>query len=136
MLISTNKHQLDIDLICDFLANQSYWAKDRSFADIQTTIDNSMCFGVYDDNRKQIGFARVVTDYIVFGYIMDVFVVDEYRRMGVGKFLMEAIVNHPDLKNVKRIVLATKDMHKFYQSIGFVSLGVPEFYMERTSIIS
>ncbi len=133
MLISTNKQQLDIDLIYDFLSNQSYWAKGRSLADVKATIDNSVCFGVYDDQQKQIGFARVVTDYVVFGYIMDVFVIDGHRRNGVGKILMEAIINHPELKNVKRILLATSDMHQFYKSVGFSELGMPRYYMERTS---
>jgi GNAT superfamily N-acetyltransferase len=117
--ISTDKSKLDLIVIHDYLCNQSYWAKDRGFETVKRSIDNSLCFGLFDSTDKLIGFARVLTDYAVFGYIMDVFVLKDFRKQGLGKELMEYIMNYSDLKNVKRIMLATMDAHSFYEKYGF-----------------
>ncbi len=90
-----------------------------------------MCFGVYQGNQ-QIGFARVVTDYAVFAWILDVFIIDEYQNKGIGKQLMTSIMDHPDLQNLQRWGLNTSDAHALYKKYGFRTLDDPEIHMEMT----
>jgi GNAT superfamily N-acetyltransferase len=97
---------------------------------VQKSIENSLCFGIYDEDGKQLAFARVVTDYVIFGWLMDVFVLEEYRGKGLGKRLMEVIVYHPELKNLRRMGLGTDDAHGLYQKYGFTSLSKPGNMME------
>ncbi len=130
LTISTNKDRLNIKMIHDYLSNRSYWAINRTLEEVKLSIVNSICFGVYYEN-KQIGFARVVTDKVVFAWVLDVFVLEECRGKGVGKYLMDAIVKYHELKNVKRIGLATNDAHGLYSQFGFSSLSKPENMMER-----
>ena len=99
--ISTDKSKLDIKIIHNYLCNESYWAKGRSIETVAKSIENSLCFGVYLD-KNQVGFARVVTDYAVFAWIMDVFILKEYRCNGSGKMLMNSIMNHDKLQNLQR----------------------------------
>lgn len=127
--ISTNKSKLDLPLIHSFLTNESYWAKGRSLDTVRKTIENSLCFGVYKDD-EQVGFARVVTDYAVFAWIMDVFILSGYRKRGLGKQLMEAIMNHEHLSDLYRWGLATEDAHSLYEKYGFGRLQKPENIME------
>lgn len=126
--ISTDKSLLDIDLIFNFLSG-SYWAKGRSVSLTKKSIDNSLCFGVYLKN-KQIGFARVITDYATFAYLADVFILEEYRGKGFSKKLIATILGFPDLKNIRRWMLATKDAHTLYSAFGFQNLKEPEKFME------
>src|ERR1700704_2280159 len=105
--ISTENDRLDIPLVHNFLANSSYWARGRTLETVRRSIENSLSFGVYKDN-EQIGFARVVTDYATFAWIADVFIVEEYRGTGVGKWLIDVILSHPGLQGFRRWVLATK----------------------------
>lgn len=123
IVISTDKEKLDIDFIHEFLT-RSYWATGRTKEQIKTTIEHSVCFGIYLDS-KQIGFARVLTDYAVFGYLMDVFIIEEQRGNGYAKRLMKAIMEHPDLQNISRWMLATSDAHKLYAQFGFTALPDP-----------
>ena len=97
--ISTDKELLQFDVIQNYWANESYWAAGRASEQTNTAIENSLCFGVYADDR-QIGFARVVTDFAVFAYLGDVFVLQEFRGDGLGKWLMEVIIDHPDLQGL------------------------------------
>ncbi|HYE84314.1 MAG TPA: GNAT family N-acetyltransferase, partial [Clostridia bacterium] len=97
-LISTDKSLLSLDTVYDFLVNRSYWAKNRKREQIEKSIENSLCFGAYDAGR-QVAIARVVTDYSVMYWLCDVFVDEEYRGQGIGKLLVESVVNHPDLKD-------------------------------------
>lgn len=127
--ISTDKSKLDINLIHDFLANQSYWAKGRSLETIRQSIDNSLCFGVYL-NEAQVGFARVVTDYSVFAWIMDVFILPDFRGNGFSKELMQAITTHEKLQNLQRWGLVTTDAHGLYKQYGFKPLSTPHKMME------
>ena len=127
--VTTDKTKLDLRLIHDYLSNQSYWAKNRSFEDVQTTIENSLCFGLYKDNDQQIGFARVVTDKAAFAYLMDVFVLEEHRGKSLGEMLVKAVMEHPDLQ-VKFFLLGTVDAHEFYKKFGFAPLVNTECYME------
>ncbi|HYF84310.1 MAG TPA: GNAT family N-acetyltransferase [Clostridia bacterium] len=117
-LISTEKSLLSVDTVYDFLVNKAYWAKYRTKEQIEKSIKNSLCFGVYDAGR-QVGFARAVTDYSVMYWLCDVFVDEEYRGQGIGKFLVEFIVNHPDLMHLNG-TLCTKDAQGLYQRYGFV----------------
>jgi GNAT superfamily N-acetyltransferase len=131
---STDKTGLDIDMIEDFLSNRSYWAKGRSREKIVTSIQNSMCFGVYTNEGKQVGFARVLSDFSVFAWIMDVFILEEFRGKGLGKMLMAAITGHPDLQDLERWGLGTKDAHGLYEQFGFSKLKTPDTKMEKTNL--
>ena len=126
--ISTDKSLLDFDVIYGFLS-ESYWAKGRPLEIIKKSIENSLCFGVYLKG-KQIGFARVVTDYATFAWIADVFIVENHRGNGYSKKLLESILLHPEMKNMKRWILATKDAHTLYNKFGFRQLKNPERFME------
>lgn len=117
--ISTDKDKLDLLVIHDFLSNRSYWAKNRSYETVVSSVENSLCFGMYNESDTMIGFARVVSDCAVFAYIMDVFILEEYRNKGLGKKLMDGIMKHPDLQGLQRIMLATTDAHEMYRKFGF-----------------
>lgn len=128
ILVSTDKSKLDVKLIYDFLT-KSYWAKGRTQEQVQTTIDNSLCFGIYLDDT-QIGFARVMTDGVVFAYLMDVFILEEYRNKGFSKILLQEIFNHPKLVSIPKWQLGTQDAHSLYRQFGFTELSHPERLME------
>lgn len=128
--ISTDKSQLDIDLIHNFLSSHSYWAKGRSRQIVEKSIGHSLCFGVFDCENKQVGFARVISDFAVFAWLLDVFILQDYRGKGLGKMLMTAIMSHEDLKGLKRWGLGTKDAHRLYEKYGFRPLSRPEIMME------
>jgi len=127
--ISTDKSRLDIEVIHGYL-DRSYWAAGRSPDTIRRSIENSVAFGVYKGER-QVGFARVITDYATFGWIADVFILEEFQGQGLGKWLSETIVAHPELQGFRRWVLATKDAHDLYRKVGFAELNRPERWMER-----
>ncbi len=127
--ISTDKNLLNVDVIYDYLNNESYWAKGIPRQKMAKAIENSMCFGIYL-NHEQVGFARVVTDNATFAYICDVFVLPVYRGNGLSKWLIQTIVKHPDLKGLRRWSLATLDAHNLYNQFGFSPLSRPENWME------
>jgi GNAT superfamily N-acetyltransferase len=127
--VSTDKTKLDVPFIQNFLKD-IYWAAGRTIEEVQTTIDASVCFGIYLDD-KQIGFARVITDYVVFGYVMDVFITEEHRGKGYSSILIETMMNEPILKNIQIWRLATSDAHFLYQKFGFKALEYPEKMMEK-----
>ena len=126
--ISTNPARLDIDAVCDFLT-RAYWANTRPRERTERAIQNSLVFGVYEGER-QIGLARVVTDYSIFAYLCDVFIHEDYRAHGLGKWLIQTIVDHPDLKDMRRWVLVTNDAHGLYKQFGFTSIEDPEHWMQ------
>jgi GNAT superfamily N-acetyltransferase len=128
--IDDDRERLDLDAIHYFLSNESYWARNRSREQTETAIENSICFGVYDSER-QIGFARVISDKATFAYLGDVYILDEYRGQGLSKWLMQVIVDHPELQGLRRWVLATKDAHGLYEKYGFHQFVHPERWMER-----
>src|SRR5262245_48229381 len=133
--ISTRRADLDVVLIHDYLSNSTYWATGRSLEVVRRSIDNSLCFGVFwidaAGNKQQVGFARVVTDYATFAWLADVFVLEEHRGRGLGKWLTDVIIAHPELQGFRRWVLATKDAHDLYRRVGFRELHRPERWMER-----
>lgn len=129
--ISTNKSQLDISVISNWLIKESYWATNRSIETIKLSIENSLCFGVYE-KQKQIGFARIVTDYATFAWLCDVFILDDYKGKGLGKWLIETITTQPLLKNMRLFILATRDAHGLYERYGgFKSLDEPGKWMTK-----
>ncbi len=128
--ISTDKTKLDVDVIHTFLSNESYWAKGRSEKTIKESINNSLCFGVYDKNNNMIGFARVVSDFAVFAWILDLFILSEHRCKGLSKKLMEHIMDNPKLQNLQRWGLCTDDAHGLYSKYGFEKIRKPEIFME------
>jgi len=127
--ITSDKSKLDIPFIHEYLSNKAYWAKGRSMDLVKKSIENSMCFGVFTSDDKQIGFARITTDYVVFAWLMDAFIDEEYRGKGLGKYLIETIVNHSELKNVNGIGLRTNDAHRLYEQFGFEGIPNPETWM-------
>ena len=127
--ISTDRTRLVIDAICDFL-KRAYWANTRPRERTESAIQNSLVFGIYDGDR-QIGLARVVSDYSVFAYLCDVFVHEDYRAHGLGKWLIQTIMEHPDLREMRRWALVTNDAHGLYKQFGFPSLEAPEHWMQK-----
>ncbi len=128
--ISTDKSRLDLGVLHGFLTN-SYWSPGIPRETVQKAIENSLCFGAYDNKGKQIGFARVVTDKASFAYLADVFVLPEFRGQGISRLLMEAYDNHPDLQGLRRHMLATNDAHGLYKKYGFEPVPNPEILMQR-----
>jgi len=130
VLISTDPQLLQVEVIYDYLSNRSYWAQGRSLEAVQRSLGNSLCFGAYLEGA-QVGFARVLSDYVAFAWLCDVFVLETARGQGVGKQLVRAVVAHPDLCSLKRILLATRDAHELYRRYGgFQELVAPERWME------
>ena len=131
-LISTDKSKLQIEVIADYLINQSYWASTRTLEQVKSSIEHSMCFAVYHQDQ-QIAFGRVITDCTTFAYLADVFVLEPYRAQGISKALMKFILAHPQLQNLRRFVLATRDAHGLYEQFGFKALHWTERWMEMYS---
>ena len=128
--VSKDKGLLDLNIIYQYLSKESYWAQGRTREAIEKSIQNSICYGIYKNN-KQIGFARVITDYAVFAWLLDVFVLPDYQGNGAGKILMAAIMEDADLANVKRWRLSTADAHGLYEQYGLTALEKPEYMMEK-----
>jgi GNAT superfamily N-acetyltransferase len=129
--VSTDPQKIDVVMVHRFLSEESYWAKDRPFEVTKCALDHSVCFGLYRNmDGKQVGFARVVTDFATYGYLMDVFVLRPYRRQGLGKWLVQCVLAHPGLQGVSRWQLKTADAHGLYARYGFASLATPESMME------
>ena len=127
--ISTEKGELDRGAIHEFLRN-SYWAKGIPRETVDRSIENSLCFGLYEGERL-IGFARVISDRATFGYLSDVFVLESHRGKGLATWFMETVLEHPDLQGIRRWMLATADAHGLYRKVGFTALSKPERIMEK-----
>jgi GNAT superfamily N-acetyltransferase len=128
--IATEKAELDIPLIHQFLSAQTYWSKGIPFALVQRSIDHSLCFGGFL-GKSQVAFARVISDYATFANLVDVFVLPEHRGKGYSKALMDAVFAHPQLQGLRRFTLATGDAHGLYAQYGFTAPLYPESLMER-----
>ncbi len=129
-LISTDKAKLDLAVIHGFLSRESYWALNIPQEVVRRSIEGSLCFGVYHQG-KQVGFARLITDFATMAYLGDVFIVPEYRGRGLSKWLTECITTLPELAGLRRWILVTSDAHTLYERVGFKSLEQPGNYMER-----
>jgi len=127
--ISKDKFRLDINVIHECLT-KTYWAKGRTKEQVTMSIEHSLCFGVYIEN-KQIGFARIVTDYVVFAYLMDLFILPERKGRGHSKQLMKVINEESLLKSCKVWMLKTSDACQLYSQFGYSELKHPEKVMER-----
>ena len=128
-LISTDKTLLDVHIIYHFLDQFSYWGKGISLKSVQTSIQNSICFGVYQ-HKTQVGFARVITDKATFAYLCDVFILPDYRKTGLSKWLIQTIRNHPDIQHLRRFILATADAHTLSEQFGFTRMKNQDRWME------
>ncbi|GMQ46431.1 GNAT family N-acetyltransferase [Vibrio sp. 10N] len=131
--VSTDKKHLDIILIHRYLSN-SYWAKGVPLSVVEKSIEHSLCFGAYDSDGNQVGFARIITDRATFAYLSDVFVVDDKQGQGIAKLILSTIEQHPDLQGLRRTMLGTVDAHSLYQKFGFKSIQQPEFLMQKKGI--
>jgi len=130
-LISTDPSLLDLGVVHAFLG-RSYWAAERSLETVKRSVEHSLSFGLYHgQDRRQVGFARVVTDFATFAWLCDVFIDEAHRGQGLGVWLMETVVEHPDLRCMRLWVLGTRDAHGLYEKIGFTPLSVPEKWMQK-----
>src|SRR6201993_1158559 len=127
--ISTDPARLDLHVIHNFLTN-CYWAKGIPRDVVARSIEHALCFGVYDGSGAQVGFARVVSDFATVAYLGDVFVLESHRGRGLSKWMMECILQHPALQNLRRWILLTRDAHELYRKYGFTALKSPDRYME------
>jgi GNAT superfamily N-acetyltransferase len=132
LYITTEKDKMDITYIHRFLSSDSYWAENIPVETVIKSIEGSLCFGIFE-KEKQIGFARVITDYATFGYLADVFVDEIYRGCGLSKWLMETIMTHPELQGFRSWMLGTKDAHGLYAQFGFGPLEEPQRIMRKSN---
>ncbi|WP_127136641.1 GNAT family N-acetyltransferase [Flagellimonas oceanensis] len=126
--ISTDKGKLNKQKIHEEVSS-TYWGKGRTWEETQMTIEKSICFGMFDKNDEQIAYARMMTDGLVFAYIMDVIVFDPYKGKGLGKKLVQHILDRPDVKKVNTVALKTMDAHSFYEALGFKNVGDSKMWM-------
>ena len=130
-LVSTDKARLDLEMIHGFLKT-SYWAAGIPAQAVRRSVENSLTFGLFRGD-EQVGFARVVTDYATFAYLADVFVLESYRGQGLGKWMMEVVFSYPELQDLRRWMLATRDAHGLYRKYGFAEPENPQIFMEKYS---
>jgi GNAT superfamily N-acetyltransferase len=128
-VISTDPNRLDLDVIYNFLTN-CYWAKGIPRETVARSIKHSLCVGIYDSSGAQVGFARVISDFATIAYLGDVFVLESHRGRGLAKWMMQCIMQHPDLQGLRRWILLTRDAHGLYKQFGFASLKSADRYME------
>ncbi len=130
-VISTDRGRIDLGVVHGYLS-RSYWAKGIPLGLVEKSVENSLCFGVYEEaSGVQIGLARVISDYATFAYLADVFILEECRGRGLSKWLMQCVVEHPELQLVRSFLLATRDAHTLYGKFSFAPLDAPERYMLR-----
>jgi N-acetylglutamate synthase-like GNAT family acetyltransferase len=127
--ITTDKSKLDIVAIHDFLSKHSGWSDNIPFDKVKTSIDNSLNFGLFH-NHKQIGFARIISDFSTIAYLGDIYVLDNYRGQGLSQKLMDAVMEHPSLQGLRSWILLTSTANWLYEKYGFTKLPKPELYME------
>jgi len=127
--ITTDKSKMDIIAIHDFLSKYSGWSDNIPFEWVKTSIDNSLNFGLFHNN-KQIGFARIISDFSTIAYLGDIYILDRYRGQGLSKKLMDAVIEHPNLQGLRRWILLTSTADWLYEKYGFTKLPKPELYME------
>lgn len=128
-VVTCDPHRQHLDVIHGFLS-RSYWAKGVPEETVRRSMQNSLCFALLHRER-QVGFARVISDFATIAYLGDVFVLEAFRGQGLSKWLMECVSSHPDLQGLRRWVLATSDAHGLYAQFGFTALAKPEVFMEK-----
>jgi GNAT superfamily N-acetyltransferase len=129
--ITTDRKRMDLAAIHRYLSQESYWAQGRTIETVKRSMENSLCYGLFA-GEAQAGFARVVTDFATFAWLCDLFILGSHRGRGLGKWLVQCIVEHPDLGHILRFMLATQDAHELYRRQGgFTEIGHPEWLMQR-----
>jgi GNAT superfamily N-acetyltransferase len=127
--VSSDPARLDVEAVWDFLS-QTYWGKERPRAVFDKSLRHSLCFGVYHRDR-QVGFARVITDYGTFGYLADVYILEPYRGRGLGRWLVQCVLAHPEVRGLRRWALVTRDCQRLYRECGFTALQHPDHHMQK-----
>ena len=127
-VVSDDPARLDVATVNRFIAG-SYWAQGIPVPTMARAIEHSLCFGLYRGG-VQLGFARVVTDRATFGYLCDVFVDEPHRGSGLGQWLVECVLQHPELQGLRRLCLMTRDAHSLYEGVGFKPMVDPTRYLE------
>jgi GNAT superfamily N-acetyltransferase len=130
--VSTDPHRLNLDAIHTALTTM-YWSEGIPRETVERALRGSLCFGLYvheDERERQVGLARVITDAATFAYLCDVYVLPEFRGRGLGKLLMQAVMEHPDLQGLRRFSLVTQDAHGLYRQFGFTEIRSPDRHME------
>lgn len=127
--ITTDRKKMDVVAIHDFLSKYSGWSNHISFDKVKISIDNSLNFGLFE-NEKQIGFARVISDFATIAYLGDIYILENYRGQGLSKKLMDTVMAHPKLQGLRRWILLTSTADWLYEKYGFNKLPKPEIYME------
>ena len=130
--ISTDISKLNIEFVHNYLCYHSYWAAGIPESIVRQSIEGALCFGVFH-KRKQVGFARIISDYATIAYMGDLFIDEDYRGRGLSKWLLENMIRHPKLQGLRRWILATADAHSLYEQFGFTTLSRPERWMERAN---
>lgn len=129
-LLTTDASLFDTDTLYHFISDQSYWSRGIPRATFERSLQHSLCFGLFQD-ETQIGFARVVSDFATFAYLGDVFVHQNHRGRGLSKWMIDCVLSHPDLRGLRRWMLATRDAHELYKQFGFTELKAPGKFMEK-----
>ena len=128
--ITTDRSKMDVAAVHDFLCHEAYWSKGIPLPRVKAAADHSLNFSVFH-GQKQIGYARIITDYSTIAYLGDVYILPSYRGQGLSRWLMEQVTGHPDLQGLRRWILATRDAHKLYEKFGWTALSKPDRFMER-----
>jgi len=128
--ISSDRQEMDLETIHAFISS-TYWAEGIPKETLKKALDNSLCFGVFSSEGKQVGFARMITDQATFAYLADVFIDEAHRGKGLSKWLMQEVHNHPSLQGLRRILLATRDAHGLYQEYGYTPISSPATFMQK-----
>jgi GNAT superfamily N-acetyltransferase len=130
-IVSSDSSRLDLPFTHNWLANEAHWSQNLPDKVFKRMVDHSLCFGVYHQSGNQVGFGRVITDYTTFAWLTDVFIIEEYRGKGLSIFLMNCILDHPELKILRRWLLGTDHAHGLYRKFGFSELDHPENFLTR-----
>jgi GNAT superfamily N-acetyltransferase len=129
-LVTTDRKSFQIDRVHRFLSAEAYWCLGIPKRTVEKAMEGSLCFGLFTSNGDQIGLARVITDYATFAWICDVYVEKDYRGKGLSKWMIDCLMNHPDMAGLRRVCLATRDAHELYSRFGFQVTKTPGYWME------
>lgn len=129
-LLSDDAERLDVKAVHAFLSEASYWAGGIPFTLVERAIRNSLCVGAYDAAGRQVGFARFISDYVTYCYVCDVYVLEPHRGRGLARQMVGFALRHPQLQDLRRWMLVTRDAQQVYRELGFKPVAYPERHME------
>lgn len=132
--VSSDPDLIDFEFVYHSLTKETYWGKNFTPEEFKRATQNSLLFGLYSSSKKQIGFSRVITDYLTLAYITDTFIKKDHRNQGLGRFMAQEILDDERFKDVRRWLLVTEDVHDFYKQHGFQQLENPEKHLEKKSL--